>query len=270
MGVGDRERRPLRPVIERMEGRQLLSGLMASMAAQKLHPTATPPVLAGRLHAESGGGAGGAGGGGSGGGGGAGTRNPYTYPPSGNGFVNNASSPLIGQGAPTPGELARETYRASFAGRYYTGPGRFSDQGTTYFYRGLGTSTYFLHGDFTMAVVTPTDPSLPFQGEAILSDKNTNSAGIQGFILSGLRTDVDSQGRPTRLRLVADPNVYSGAFFVQAAEGTVDIKYGAIDKIKVTFQGRVYTNGLTNPLTNQDLYGRQGRPLRFHGSAGRH
>jgi len=264
MGVRDRDRRPLRPTIERMEERQLLSGLMASMAAQKLHPTAVPPSFVGGIHAESGGGAGGAGGEGTGGGGGTGNRSPYTYPPTGNGFADNSSSPLLGKGTPTPGELAREAYRASFGGRYYSGPGRFSDQGTTYFYRGLGTSTTFLHGDFTMAVVTPTDPTVPFQGSAILSDKNTNSSGVQGLILSGLRSDVDAQGRPTRLRFVADPNIYAGAFYVEAAEGTVDIKYGANDKIKVTFHGRVYTNGLTNPLTNQDLYARQGRPLRFH------
>jgi hypothetical protein len=116
-----------------------------------------------------------------------------------------------------------------------------------------------------MAVVTPTDPTKPFIGEAVLEDKNTNSAGIQGFILRGDRTQVDSLGRPTHLEFVADQNIYSGAFFVQAAEGTVDIKYGAGPNhpINAIFKGRVYTTGVTNPLVNQDLYARNNRPLRF-------
>ena len=121
-----------------------------------------------------------------------------------------------------------------------------------------------------MAVVTPTDPNAPFLGEAVLNDKSTNSAGIQGLILTGARTDVDSLGRPTHLTFTADPNIYSGVFFVDAAEGTIDIHYGAKGAITASFHGLVYTSGLTSPLVNQDLYARNGRPLRFHPSTARH
>jgi hypothetical protein len=121
-----------------------------------------------------------------------------------------------------------------------------------------------LHGDFDMGIVTPLDPNKPFLGEAVLQDKNNNSQAIQGFILTGNRTSVDSLGRPTHLTFEADPNIYSGAFFVQAAEGSVDITYGPRNTIAVRFTGLVYTSGLTNPLVNQDMYARHGRPLRNH------
>lgn len=249
--MGIRDRRAIRPVMESMESRELLSGIIASMAANQSPTVSAFQELAIREAA-----------------GVKGAIPVYSGntggPSQGNGFQNNTSSPLLGNGTPTAHELAREAYKASFSGRVYTGPGRFTSQGTTYYYRGLGTSTFFLHGDFDMAIVTPTDPNAPFQGEAVLNDKSTNSSGIQGLVLTAPRTAVDSQGRPTQLTFTADPNIYSGAFFVQAGQGTVTIKYGARNAISVKFQGLIYTNGLTNPLVNQDLYARQGRPVRNH------
>jgi hypothetical protein len=252
--MGYRDRRAARPSLERIEARELLSGVIAAMVASEPPRINAYQALATHMSAN-------------------GSLPVYsgnTGSSTGNGLTNNSSSPLLGNGAPTPAELARETFKAAFSGRFYTGPGRFSSQGTTYYYRGLGGSTFFLHGDFNMAVVTPTDPNAPFLGEAVLNDKSTNSAGIQGLILSGARTDVDSLGRPTHLTFTADPNVYSGVFFVDAAAGTVDIRYGAKGAITASFHGLVYTSGLTNPLVNQDLYARNGRPLRFHPSAARH
>ena len=184
----------------------------------------------------------------------------------GNALSGNNQSPLLGNGA-TLRELGRQSFRAGFNGRYYTGPGRFMDQGTTDFYRGLGGSNFFLHGDFDMAVITPVDPSAPFLGEAVLNDKNANTNATLGLILTGDRSSVDSLGRPTHLTFTGDPNIYGGTFLVAGSEGTIDIKYGtgANHPISVKFSGLVYTTGLTSPLINQDLYTRQGRPLRFRG-----
>jgi len=255
-------RRVSRPGVEVVEARELPSGLIAAMAAEA-PPVPSAVVQVDRravaasaaqqpelraLAAQSGSGSGHGG-----------TQAGYT-------FTGNTSSTLLGSGTPTPQELAREVYHSTFVGRDYVGPGRFSDQGTTYFYRGLGSSNFFLHGDFNMAVVTPTDPAVPFIGEAVLNDKNINSGGIQGFILTGSRADIDAQGRPTRLTFQGDPNIYSGVFNVEAAEGTTSITYGPKNSVRVTFQGKVYTTGLTSPLVNQDLYARHGRPLRFHGN----
>lgn len=249
-----RVRRAVRPELERVEPRELLSGLMLALASGR--PTITAAqALSRRLSGLTASAAGG------GGNLVAGIGNQFT--------PDNTATPLLGQGTPTPHEAARETFRAGFEGRYYTSPGRFSDQGTTYFYRGVGGSTNYLHGDFSMAIVTPKDATSPFIGVAVLEDKNTNSSGIQGFDLRGDRTKVDSLGRPTELQFAADPNIYSGAYFVEAATGTVSIKYGAGPDHPITavFNSRLYTSGLTNPLVNQDLYARHNRPVRYRSHA---
>jgi hypothetical protein len=230
----DRRRlaRALRPTFERPESRELPSGIIASLSnrahafrgAIQLMPAAAPAT-------------------------------------SGNGFINNPVSPLLGQGSPTPAELSRERFHAVFRGPYTIGPGRFSDQAQTVFFRGIGGSNAFLHGNFTMAVVTPTDATAPLFGEAVLNDKNINSSGIIGLPLTA--TAVDSAGRPTQLTFTQDPNIYSGAFFVNSSIGTVTVRYqprsphGGI--ATVVFQGRVYTTGLTFPLRNSDLISRGGR-----------
>jgi hypothetical protein len=250
-----RNRRAARPTLERVEERELLSGVMASMVARQPRVPSAIAQLSAQIAA--------------------GQRSSAGVVPvysgntagvgNGNALHNNPNSPLLGNGTPTPAELRRETFKANFSGRFYTGPGRFTNQGTTYYFRGLGGSSMFLHGDFNMAVITPTDPNLPFFGLAVLNDKSTNSSGILAFDLTADRTSVDALGRPTRLTGIADPNIYSGLFFVSAAQVTADIRYGANNAISVTFHGLVFTNGLTNPLVNSDLYARHGRPLRFHG-----
>jgi hypothetical protein len=175
-------------------------------------------------------------------------------------YVNGATSPLLTFGTPTPRELAREKFRASFAGPFYGGPGRFTDQAHIQYIRGLGTATAFLHGDFNMAVVTPTDPTEPLYGEAVLQDKNTNSGGLIGLLLQGNRSDVDSFGRPTKLTFTSDQNIYSGIFFVTSSSGTATIHYNNKNgSATVVFSGLMYVNGLTNPLVNSDLYSRGGR-----------
>ena len=68
-----------------------------------------------------------------------------------------------------------------------------------------------------------------------------------------LATTFDAQGRPTRLTFTADANVYGGIFYVDSAEGTVHITYGK-NSATTTFNGRIYTSGLTNPFENVDLY----------------
>jgi hypothetical protein len=243
-------RRALRPTVEagELESRQLLSSIIALMAANKPAPVPAINALSNRL-----------------------ATSPPIYSGNtgtvglGNGLSNNNASPLIGNGLATPEETARQTFRAGFVGRVYTGPGRFSDQSTTYYIRGLGGSNFFLHGDFNMAIVTPTDPTAPFLGEAVMNDKSTGTSGIIGLVLTGSRTAVDSHGRPTQLTFTSDPNIYSGIFSVSASSGTVSITYGRNNSAKAVFSGLVYTSGLTSPLVNSDLYARQGRPVKFRG-----
>jgi hypothetical protein len=170
----------------------------------------------------------------------------------------NAISPLIGTN-PTPQELARERFHAIFSGPVTVGPGRFEDQAKTLYFRGLGGSNTFLHGDFQMAIVYPTDSSQPVFGEAYLQDKNNNSGGQIAFQLQGVTPQTfDRLGRPTQLTFTGDPNIYSGIFFANTAAGTVTIHYSKGSATAV-FNGLVFTTGLTSPLKNSDLYARGGR-----------
>jgi hypothetical protein len=167
-------------------------------------------------------------------------------------------SPLIGID-PTPAELARERFHAVFSGPVIAGPGRFADQSKTLYFQGLGGSNTFLHGDFQMAIVYPSDPTQPLIGEAYLEDKNNNSGGQIGFQLQGVTPQtVDRLGRPTQLTFSNDPNIYSGIFFANTASGTVSIHYSK-GSATVVFNGLVYTIGVTSPLKNSNLYSRGGR-----------
>ncbi len=111
----------LRADVLELEARQLLSSIIALMASDAPKPVPAATALADRVSASS-----------------------VVYSGNtgtvgvGTGLSNNSSSPLIGNGTATPQETARETFRAGFAGKVYTGPGRFSDQSTTYNIRGLG------------------------------------------------------------------------------------------------------------------------------------
>src|SRR5262249_36792758 len=166
-----------------------------------------------------------------------------------------AITPLIGTG-PTPRELARERFHAYFSGPMYVSGGRFADQAKTLYFRGLGGSNQFLHGDYQMAIIFPADPTKPLFGEAYLEDKNNNSSGQLGLQLKGSTPQTfDKQGRPTSLTFTADPNIYSGIYFAFTGAGTVQIRYSKGSATAI-FNGLVYTAGLTSPIANSDLYSR--------------
>ena len=147
------------PGLEPLEGRQLLSGLMvalqssvpiltsaqvasiASTEAQTGTGTLSSQVVAGMNQS------------GVYVGNGASGNNGVPIGP--NAGVNVPVSPLIGTGTPTAAELAREKFTAHFSGPLTTQAPRFSDQSKILFLRGLGTSNFFLHGDYDMALVYP-------------------------------------------------------------------------------------------------------------------
>ena len=246
----DRKRRNARPSLEPMEGRELLSGLLialqanvphlgpaqvAAIATNRAQAAATGQVSAKATTNESG------------------VYIGATGPNAAAGSF--PASPAIGNGTPTAAELAREKFHAKFSGPLSTLPGRFSDQKQIIYMRGLGGSTpnFFLHGDYGLAIVLPTDPTQPTIGFAFLDDKNNNSGGVVGLDLLADPTSFDAKGRPTRLTFTADQNVYGGIFFVASANGTVHITYGK-DSATTVFNGRIYTSGLTSPFQNVDLY----------------
>jgi hypothetical protein len=233
--VGQRQRsdRSLRPRLEVMEGRELLSVTPLLVGG----PTINPDSLMNAAIAQH-------------------AANPSA---AGNGLDPTGSiSPLIGAN-PTPRELARERFHAYFSGPVYVSGGRFADQGKTLYFRGLGGSNNFLHGDYQMAIIFPKDPTAPLFGEAYLQDKNTNSGAQLGLRLQGLTPQTfDQAGRPTTLTFSSDPNVYSGIYFADTAAGTVKIHYSK-GSATATFDGLIFTSGVFSPLANSDLYSRGGR-----------
>lgn len=227
--MSERTRRCLAAVVERLDSRELLSGLVAALASSG-PPAPSPGALVDRAEVAS--------------------------SSSSNGF--STPSPILGNGTPTPRELARERFVATFQGPVYVGPGRFSDQSKIIYMRGPGGSNMFLHGDYQMAIVYSTNPNAPLTGEAYMQDKNNNSGAQVGFILTGNPSAVDRLGRPTQMTFTNDPNIYSGIFYSDAATGTVSIRYSK-GTARAIFKGLVYTSGLTSPLRNTDLIGRGGR-----------
>ena len=187
---------------------------------------------------------------------------------------------LLGSGTPTKAELAREKFVAQFTGPMVSLAPRFTDQSKILYIRGLGGSTpnFFLHADYSLALVFPagfdpknpggtaattvtapdgtttTIPGVPpVTGFAFLDDKNNNSGGVVGLDLLADPTSFDAKGRPTRVTFTSDPNVYGGIFYVDQSAGVATIKYGK-NTATTSFNGRIYTSGLTNPFQNVDLY----------------
>ncbi len=268
--MSDRKRSRPAPSPEPIEGRQLLSGIMvalqspvpiltgaevASFASNLAHQAggqvsarAVPGADLSGIYV------------------GNGSADTGGTPAGPNAAANFPVSPLVGQGTPTRAELAREKFIAHFSGPMRVEPPRFSDQSKILFLRGLGGSTpnFFLHGDYNLAMVFPKgfdrkDPggaangAGPVTGFAFLDDKNNNSGGVVGLDLLADPTSFDSKGRPTRLTFTSDPSVYSGIFYVSQSSGTVNIRYGK-NTASTTFNGRIYTSGLTSPFENTDLY----------------
>ena len=266
MGASKRSARRLR--FEPLEERGLLSGLLVALQPHVVRPdvvqvaqgVASRSQAAGSTVAT--------------------TATPPTTVASGNGVYTGASgpnagvplpaSPLLGQGTPTARELAREKFVARFSGPLATLPPRFSDQSKILYLHGLGTAPrFFLHGDYSLALAFPagfdrtnpggtaataTKPAVPpVTGFAFLDDKNNNSGSTVGLDLSADPTSFDAKGRPTRLFFTSDPNVYSGLFYVTQSSGVVTIRYGN-GTASATFNGRLYTTGLTSAFQNVDQY----------------
>jgi hypothetical protein len=164
---------------------------------------------------------------------------------------NKSVPPFIpGPGLPTALEQARERFTATFSGRFNFGPPRFTGSYAYLFLQGTGTSSQFLHGNYSMGIVLPTQTGAAITGGAYLQDLNLSGGTEVGLDINFDPTSLDGAGRPTRGAWSVDPNIYSGLDFVAQGAGTVTIHYVGKRAI-TTFQGQMYTNGLTNPLGNE-------------------
>jgi hypothetical protein len=160
---------------------------------------------------------------------------------------------LPGPGDPLPVELARTRFHAAFSGPFLIGPPHYTGETAVYMFRGLGTSTSFLHGDYQLAIVIPKDPTATITGGAFLQDKNLTGGVEIGLDINFDRATLDRKGRPTQGTFVTDPNIYSGTNYFDQGTGTVRIRYATNGTAAVFFDGHIYTNGITNILRNQSL-----------------
>ena len=227
--------RARRPSVERVEARHLPSGLVVSGGA----------ALAGDVaRAEQAGQPGpGPGQGGTGG-----------------DFPNQA---LVPTGVPTRHERAREVFRATYAGPFTVGRGRFSTEAQQVYARGAGTSSAFLHGDQQMRIILPTDPATPVTGVIVQYDRGNASGGVLGLRLIGLPGGVDRAGRPTRLTFTVDTDISAGVFTGALGRGNVQVRYlpsgrggpGIFSQgtAQILIRGTIFTSGVNDPLRNADI-----------------
>ena len=229
-----RDRRHLRPSVERIEDRALMS---SSALLAFAGPPARQPA----------------------------TTNVTMLTPSMNqGVQGDATDFLAPRGNPTPHELARQQFKATFTGTYVLGGGRYDTQSRSFTFRGAGTGSYFLHGDVQLGTVTPKDPTRPISGLMTIFDRNINTNFVYGVDLAGDQvTGTDRFGRPTKLSYTTDVNVSSGITTESLSEGTITIRYHsgghasrgiyAQGTASIVVQGRVYTLGTSQILRNANI-----------------
>ncbi len=231
-------RRAVVPVLERVEARELLSGILASVASTPRFAHGARRVSPDTALVQ--------------------TQSATVAPQDGLPF----NQVLYPTGQPTARQQARTRFHAGFVSTYIVGPGRYTTEANQVYLRGVGSSIAFLHGDHQLRYVIPTDPSIPATGVMTMFDRNMNNGGILGLDLTAVPGAVDRFGRPTRFSYNVDDNISAGGFVSGSGQGTVEIRYGRPSLSRdgliqgsawVIVDGQVYSTGTTNILVNSDI-----------------
>lgn len=160
-------------------------------------------------------------------------------------------------GIPTPHEILRTRFSAAMSGPFRVGPGRYSTEAAQLFLKGGGTSNTFIHGDYQLRVILPTDPAQPPTGAMTIFDRNQAGGSQLGLLLTGSPADLDAFGRPTRMAFTVDDTVSGGIFTGASGAGVVEIRYVGRGRnqgtAKVLVQGQVYTLGTTYSLATANF-----------------
>jgi hypothetical protein len=227
------------PRVEGLESRDMMSVIPILLAEEQNVP-AIPSLAQLSAEAEGGGAVSGAA---SGSTSPAGVNNQFINPPA--------------DAVPTPRELKREQFSFKFTGKYQIGPPRFENQTMTIYFKGVGTSTYFLHGDDQVGFVVDKDPSIPASGNSTSYDRNNNTNAAFSFDLTGVPGAVNKQGLPTQFTISTDVNASAGFFDESTSSGLLTIHYlpGIQQRqgykqgtATVTITGRAYTLGTVSNL----------------------
>jgi hypothetical protein len=179
------------------------------------------------------------------------------------GTINNMA--IAPSGTPKPGELRREQFSARYVGPYSVVPGKTTTQATQTLIQGAGTANTMLHSDVQMRLVTPRDPSLPIGGVLSIFDRNINTNTVLGLDLAAPQSNVDRGGRPNDFSTVTiDANISAGTYVESYAQGVVKIRYipggrrsvpGALSQgtAIVTIHAQIYTANSSFLLRNVSL-----------------
>lgn len=227
---GARPRWVFRPRVECPESRDLLSGIIASMAGNGPLGGRSRGLVETRQ-----------------------TNSAFAPP------TTPADRFVSPPGTPTAATLARTRFHASFAGPYHVGPGRTSAESAEVYVRGGGRSNFFLHGTTQLRFIVPRDTSLAPVGTIVLLDRNVNNSGQLGLDLTAVPGSADALGRVRRFTWTVDDSYSAGVFTNAAGQGTLEVKYGPvpgrghIGRASLIIRGRVLTQGIGDPTTNASL-----------------
>jgi hypothetical protein len=240
--MGRRIPRDLRPLIEPIERRELLSAITDIMAANSLIASRdTRSASANALSSQS-----------------------IATP--GNQGVQGTNLAITPTGALTERQQKRERFVAHYVGTYTVGAGRTSTEATQTLVTAAGSANTMLHSDIQLLMIKPTpqNASVGIGGVASIFDRNINGNSALGLNLSAPVQNVDRGGRPDYFTSVTlDANISSGAYVEGYAVGTLTIRYipsgkhtrGVLSQGRaiVTIHAQIYSAGTSFILRNANI-----------------
>jgi hypothetical protein len=180
------------------------------------------------------------------------------------GTINNQA--LAPTGTLTKREQKRERFVANFVGTYSVGAGRTGDESIQTFITGAGSANTIRHGDIQLLLVTPKNPSQPIGGVAAIFDRNLNTNTVVGFDVAAPQTSqfINRHGLPAFLPKVSlDINISAGTYVEGYAVGTMSIHYipsgkrtrGVISqgRAAVTIHAQIYNANVGFILRNANI-----------------
>jgi hypothetical protein len=251
--MGRRIPRELRPFLEEVECRELLSAITDVMAGNSITATALNARAAALVAKQA-------------------SRSvqsiavPQNQGPllNADGTINNQA--LAPTGTLTKRQLQKERFVARYVGTYTVGAGRTSDEQIQTFITAAGSANTLLHSDIQLLLVTPRDKGLPIGGTSAIFDRNLNTNTVLGFDEAAPQTPqfINKLGLPSLIPTVSlDVNLSSGTYDEAYAVGTMHIQYqpsikhtlGVLSQGKaiVTIHAQIYAPNVGFILRNANI-----------------
>jgi hypothetical protein len=245
--------RDLRPLLEEVECRELLSAITDIMAGNSIAAAAMRSRTAALAGTE------------------ARSSSQSIAVPQNQGPLLNADGTINNQALAPTGSLTKrqqqkEQFTARYVGSYTVGAGVTSDELIRTFIVGAGSANTILHSDIQLLLVTPRDKNLPIGGTSAIFDRNLNTNTVLGFDESAPQTPqfINKLGLPSRIPTVSlDVNLSSGTYDEAYAVGTVHIQYqpsnkhtpGVLSQGKaiVTIHAQIYAPNVGFILRNANI-----------------